>query len=289
MTFLSHSPLLRAETDPPSIDDDFVNELVNFGDADSDSRRPRACTGSSVVSLGLGEEDFSFDDAESFITGATSPAASLSDCDVHQDKRRKFSEDSTASVPPMESLADSAQSPPASASQPSEQHGAGSADAKSSSGSDGAAPSSGLPAPANRRGRKQSLTEDPSKTFVCELCNRRFRRQEHLKRHYRSLHTHDKPFECNECGKKFSRSDNLAQHARTHGSGAIVMDLIDDHSVHSYDGMMGAHSHSGAEDYQHFGKVLFQVASEIPGSASELSSDEGSDHDGSKKKRKRAD
>jgi hypothetical protein len=80
---------------------------------------------------------------------------------------------------------------------------------------------------ANRRGRKQSLTEDPSKTFVCTLCSRRFRRQEHLKRHYRSLHTQDKPFECNECGKKFSRSDNLAQHARTHGSGAIVMGVLE--------------------------------------------------------------
>ena len=82
--------------------------------------------------------------------------------------------------------------------------------------------------PVSRRGRKQSLTEDPSKTFVCTLCSRRFRRQEHLKRHYRSLHTHDKPFECNECGKKFSRSDNLSQHQRTHGSGAIVMGVLED-------------------------------------------------------------
>ncbi|KAJ5895095.1 hypothetical protein N7495_006786 [Penicillium taxi] len=83
------------------------------------------------------------------------------------------------------------------------------------------------PVSINRRGRKQSLTEDPSKTFVCTLCSRRFRRQEHLKRHYRSLHTQDKPFECNECGKKFSRSDNLAQHARTHGGGSIVMGILD--------------------------------------------------------------
>jgi len=83
------------------------------------------------------------------------------------------------------------------------------------------------PAPVVRRGRKQSLTEDPSKTFVCHLCSRRFRRQEHLKRHFRSLHTKDKPFSCGECGKKFSRSDNLSQHARTHGSTTIHMTLID--------------------------------------------------------------
>ncbi|KAI9371002.1 hypothetical protein BJX61DRAFT_544067 [Aspergillus egyptiacus] len=83
------------------------------------------------------------------------------------------------------------------------------------------------PVSVNRRGRKQSLTDDPSKTFVCTLCSRRFRRQEHLKRHYRSLHTQDKPFECNECGKKFSRSDNLAQHARTHAGTSVVMGVVD--------------------------------------------------------------
>lgn len=98
------------------------------------------------------------------------------------------------------------------------------------------------PAPVsiNRRGRKQSLTEDPSKTFVCTLCSRRFRRQEHLKRHYRSLHTQDKPFECNECGKKFSRSDNLAQHARTHAGGSVVMGVLDPSEVGAFDEENGA-------------------------------------------------
>jgi len=51
-----------------------------------------------------------------------------------------------------------------------------------------------------------------------------------------------------------------------------------------YDGSMVPTS---ADDYSNYGKVLFQIASEVPGSASELSSDEGSD-DG-KKKRKRSD
>ena len=99
--------------------------------------------------------------------------------------------------------------------------------------------------PVVRRGRKQSLTEDPSKTFVCNLCFRRFRRQEHLKRHFRSLHTQDKPFSCGECGKKFSRSDNLSQHARTHGSGAVVMGLLEDGEIadDSLEGTM----HSGED------------------------------------------
>lgn len=137
-----------------------------------------------------------------------------------------------------------------------------------SSSDDGAPPAT---APTSRRGRKQSLTEDPSKTFVCTLCSRRFRRQEHLKRHYRSLHTHEKPFECTDCGKKFSRSDNLSQHQRTHGTGAVVMGVLDDSELRrqkeeSYDspdpGMLGAFlydaaaavsSSSGSDTYSDMG------------------------------------
>lgn len=109
--------------------------------------------------------------------------------------------------------------------------------------------------PVNRRGRKQSLTEDPSKTFVCTLCSRRFRRQEHLKRHYRSLHTEDKPFECHECGKKFSRSDNLAQHARTHAGGAIVMGVLDANDVSQQEGQTYDDNDAGA-----LGAVLYEAA-----------------------------
>lgn len=67
-----------------------------------------------------------------------------------------------------------------------------------------------------RRGRKPNLQYDPSKIFSCSMCPRKFKRQEHLKRHFRSLHTGEKPFGCSQCGKKFSRSDNLGQHMKTH-------------------------------------------------------------------------
>ena len=148
-----------------------------------------------------------------------------------------------------------------------------------SSDSNAIASSVGTPSapaqPISRRGRKQSLTEDPSKTFVCTLCSRRFRRQEHLKRHYRSLHTHDKPFECNECGKKFSRSDNLSQHARTHGSGAIVMGVLEDGELPPIekaesveDGDAGA-----------LGAVLFEAAQAAAANASSSSSSGGSMRD----------
>ena len=111
----------------------------------------------------------------------------------------------------------------------------------------------------SRRGRKQSLTEDPSKTFVCTLCSRRFRRQEHLKRHYRSLHTHEKPFECGDCGKKFSRSDNLSQHQRTHGAGAIVMGVLDESEIRSQS-MESFDSGDGSA----FGDVMFDGSMVMP-------------------------
>lgn len=284
-------------------DDDFAS-LVNIGEHvhhhhqhhASDVRRPRACTGSSVVSLGhasfiAGDDDLCFDETDSFsVEYMPSPPSSDEDCSAdHNAKRLKKSDGTKAAAPAMNVAAGSAAGSSGNAQEEANQDGSADADSNADSGSDngGAA----LPAPVNRRGRKQSLTEDPSKTFVCELCNRRFRRQEHLKRHYRSLHTQDKPFECNECGKKFSRSDNLAQHARTHGSGAIVMDLIDEGAMQHHMAMMaaGGHHHHHVEDYHNLGKVLFQVAAEVPGSASELSSDDGMSDHGKQKKRKRSD
>lgn len=69
------------------------------------------------------------------------------------------------------------------------------------------------------RGRKEDKAadmEDQSKIYVCGYCTRRFKRQEHLKRHFRSLHTSEKPYECSICQKKFSRTDNLNQHLKVH-------------------------------------------------------------------------
>ena len=126
--------------------------------------------------------------------------------------------------------------------------------------------------PVARRGRKQSLTDDPTKTFVCHLCTRRFRRQEHLKRHYRSLHTGEKPFECTDCGKKFSRSDNLAQHARTHGSGAIIMGILGDGEIPT-----GEDAFNG--DNGGFGAVLFEAAQQAAANVSSSSSSSDSVHE----------
>ncbi|KAM0819582.1 hypothetical protein AB5N19_05398 [Seiridium cardinale] len=273
-------------------EEDFLNGIVNLQEKPAnDLKRSRSATCSTTLSSFLGEVEIDYEDNTSVaVTGFTTPDSSV-DEDARPAKKAK-SDKASAPRPAMNVAAESheaanAPQQPSTTEEQSEQTQP--TESVSTPSESGATPS--LPAPANRRGRKQSLTEDPTKTFVCELCKRRFRRQEHLKRHYRSLHTHDKPFECNDCGKKFSRSDNLAQHARTHGAGAIVMNLIDG-SEQGYDMMAAAQqqSHSqGEPDYQSFGKVLFQVASEVPGSSgSDYSSDESSDGLSGKKRKRSA-
>jgi hypothetical protein len=279
-------------------EDDFVNGLVNLSGLPSEQVISRSRASSDAVSLGQSSyvcEDLEdLDDGEVF-DGLPSPPRSCQDSEEPQTKRVKLSDDES-NQPIMNTTADAGSG--ATEPQDNDQSNAG-ADSRNDDNSTSSAGSENtgttpLPVSQNRRGRKQSLTEDPSKTFVCELCNRRFRRQEHLKRHYRSLHTQDKPFECGECGKKFSRSDNLAQHARTHGSGAVHLDLINDpeamaaavagHPAYAHHHMMAAMT---ADDYSNYGKVLFQISADLPGSSSDSSSDEsGSD---SKKKRKRSD
>ncbi|KAI0021493.1 hypothetical protein F4780DRAFT_280442 [Xylariomycetidae sp. FL0641] len=268
-------------------EDDFVNRLVNLGDHSADLKRSRSDTCSTTLSLGndsfLTEGDFDTEDnTSSTVSGVSSPSAS-SDCDEHKSKKLKKStkKDSRRASPMMNSAADSTSGQ--GQQQPVQHDASQSKDAAAASTAHHGTSAAPAPPPPNRRGRKQSLTEDPSKTFVCDQCNRRFRRQEHLKRHYRSLHTNDKPFECRDCGKKFSRSDNLAQHQRTHGSGAILMGVFGDND----EGLdMIGHGTPGLNP--ELGSILYQVAAEVPGSSSDMSADE-SGSESSKKKRKRSD
>lgn len=56
---------------------------------------------------------------------------------------------------------------------------------------------------------------DPKKRHQCPLCQARFQRPEHVKRHLKS-HSSEKPYQCEEpdCGKRFNRKDNLKAHLK---------------------------------------------------------------------------
>jgi len=55
----------------------------------------------------------------------------------------------------------------------------------------------------------------PSRPFSCQICNKRFTTQNHLKRHG-DVHFGVKRFSCDICHKTFLRSENLNIHMRTH-------------------------------------------------------------------------
>ncbi|KAF8185956.1 hypothetical protein BJ912DRAFT_852554 [Pholiota molesta] len=85
----------------------------------------------------------------------------------------------------------------------------------------------GMVRSSTRSRRKSSRMPTPvtdelagSRSYVCVVpgCGKCFVRGEHLKRHVRSIHTHDKPHPCpfEGCDKSFSRRDNLGQHVRIH-------------------------------------------------------------------------
>ena len=41
------------------------------------------------------------------------------------------------------------------------------------------------------------------KSLVCDVCNKKFKRRSHLKRHISVVHEGQKPFNSELCGKKF--------------------------------------------------------------------------------------
>lgn len=71
------------------------------------------------------------------------------------------------------------------------------------------------------------------RTYTCKVeeCQKVFGRYEHLKRHIRSLHTHEKPYLCGLpfCDKTFARRDNLMQHEKKHKHYQAYFDCTKDH------------------------------------------------------------
>ncbi|RLV93283.1 Cell wall integrity transcriptional regulator CAS5 [Spathaspora sp. JA1] len=72
-----------------------------------------------------------------------------------------------------------------------------------------------IPIVRNNRSEKNQDKVDPKKKHKCPICESRFQRPEHVKRHMKS-HSSEKPFQCDEpnCGKRFNRKDNLKAHLK---------------------------------------------------------------------------
>ncbi|VDM31169.1 unnamed protein product [Hydatigera taeniaeformis] len=51
---------------------------------------------------------------------------------------------------------------------------------------------------------------------ICNTCGRAFVREDKLRRHFRSVHSNERPFICEVCTKAFARKDKLQEHAKHH-------------------------------------------------------------------------
>ncbi|KAI9297253.1 hypothetical protein K502DRAFT_301061 [Neoconidiobolus thromboides FSU 785] len=73
----------------------------------------------------------------------------------------------------------------------------------------------------------EALVKAEGRLFKCKHqgCLKRFKRMEHLKRHFISIHTNNRPHKCTfpECNKEFARSDNLKQHLKVHYNNSSYM------------------------------------------------------------------
>ena len=54
------------------------------------------------------------------------------------------------------------------------------------------------------------------KTFICQLCDKRFKTSYDLQRHCRDVHLDERPFQCQKCEKAFKRRWHLMDHQSVH-------------------------------------------------------------------------
>ena len=71
------------------------------------------------------------------------------------------------------------------------------------------------PPPKQQPQQRNEEKPEPERPFLCTVCNHRFIRATHLRRHMR-IHTGEKPFTCHICGQRYARGDYLRAHIQAH-------------------------------------------------------------------------
>ena len=57
-------------------------------------------------------------------------------------------------------------------------------------------------------------THSSDKPYSCDVCDKTFKRSQHLKDHKR-IHTGEKPYHCDLCNTSFTRISHLHRHKKT--------------------------------------------------------------------------
>ena len=63
---------------------------------------------------------------------------------------------------------------------------------------------------------KPKIQKPEELKHACDLCEKRYGRKDHLRRHIQSAHTKERPFICKVCALTFPRKDRLIRHERKH-------------------------------------------------------------------------
>ena len=50
------------------------------------------------------------------------------------------------------------------------------------------------------------------KKFQCNICSKKFPKQEELMQHQQVVHFKDNPYDCKECGENFSNMEDMRTH-----------------------------------------------------------------------------